>query len=500
MNLEQAVKDFKALQKRLQSYIHIMWLMDCDRSTVAPKAAAAFCGETQGIVAEIRHRELTSSATGDLIAYLEENREQLDYHSQKELEVLRRTYDRAIALPAEVVSEYQTLSARCASAWEKAKSASDFSIVAPRLQEMVELCKRMAAYDPNGLSAHAYWIREHELDFTIPQLDTFFDRLRGTLPALIREVGQRGRAIDDSFLFTGYDMDKQRQLASYMMDVFCMDRQRSVILESEHPFTSDYNNCDVRITNHYYPDNFKSSMYAAIHEGGHALSYLFSPDENNYTIVYGLPSSGTGEGQSRFQENIVGRSRQFISFIAPKLHELFPQQLKGISDEQLYLAINKSQPSLIRIHADELTYSLHILVRYQLEKELLDGDLKVADLPRRWNQLYEEYLGVKVPDDKRGCLQDTHWYSGGFGGFVGYALGNAYSAQQRSAIMREMDFYGNIAKGDMMPHLQWQAEHIYKHGSMHLPQELIRISTGEELNVQHYIDYLTEKFTDIYQL
>ncbi len=492
MNVTQAVARCKVLQKRIKSYQHAMWLLQFDRSTVAPRAGAAYCGETVGMLAGDLHNTLCGIEMAELLALLGEHEGELDAQTRAEVELLRLQIAQNAHIPAAELEHFEGLCGGAGAAWEQAKRTNDFASYQPHFAALLAQARKMGT--------HAQWLDKHEMGSTIESLDAFFAPLQETLPPLIRAVSAKSAEVDDSCLWGNFPIDKQRALSDYLMDVFCIDRSRCILAESEHPFTSDYSNRDVRITTHYYPDNFKSAMYATIHEMGHGLSYLLTEDRHNYSILYGMPSGGTAEGQSRFQENMVGRDEGFLAFLLPKLHELFPEQLKGINARKLYLALHKSAPSLIRIAADELTYSMHILVRYQLEKEMFSGELRAENLPKRWNELYKNYLGIDVPDDTRGCLQDVHWSSGGFGGFVSYALGNAYSVQMRRAICREQDFLSNIARGDMKPHLTWLQNNIYNYGSELRPQKLIEVSTGEPLNVQHYIDYLTDKYSGIYNL
>lgn len=238
------------------------------------------------------------------------------------------------------------------------------------------------------------------------------------------------KQVDDSPLHGHFPLDKQRQLSDYLMQVIGLDRAHCTIAETEHPFTTGFTKYDVRITTHYLEDNFASSMYSVIHEGGHALYDTHPMDKLAYTVLGGGVSMGIHESQSRFFENIIGRSRSFIRLIAPKLHELFPETA-AYDDEALYHAFNRAEPSLIRTEADELTYCLHILIRYELEQQLFDGKLTVQELPAAWNRLYKEYLDVDVPSDREGVLQDTHWADALFGYFPSYALGSAYGAHMR---------------------------------------------------------------------
>ena len=284
------------------------------------------------------------------------------------------------------------------------------------------------------------------------------------------------------------------------MEVMGMDRTHCGIAETEHPYTTNFNNKDVRITTHYHEDNLVSSMFSVIHEGGHALYELGADDKYNYTALSGGVSMGIHESQSRFYENIIGRSRAFVQAIFPKVKELFPEQLDGVDAEMFYRAINKAEPSLIRTEADELTYALHVMVRYEIEKQLISGTLTVAEVPAQWKRLYKEYLGVDVPNDREGCLQDSHWSGGMVGYFPSYALGSAYGPQMLSKMEAQLgDIWEDIAKGDLSKVTGWLKEHIHCHASFKKPGALFEEVCGK-FDAAYYTDYLTKKYTELYNL
>ena len=334
---------------------------------------------------------------------------------------------------------------------------------------------------------------------TTDTLDAFFAQLRSTIVPLIAKI-QKKEQIDDSFLYRSNPIASQRLFSDYLMDVLGLNKDHCAIAETEHPYTTNFNNKDVRITTHYYENNLVSSMYSVIHEGGHAMYELGADDVYNYSVLGGGVSMGMHESQSRFYENIIGRSEAFVHVIFPKLQELFPKQLEDITEEMFHRAINKAEPSLIRIEADELTYCLHIMVRYEIEKKLMAGILEVDDLPMEWNRLYKEYLGVDVPDDRHGCLQDSHWSGGSIGYFPSYALGSAYGPQ----LLRKMEedlgnVWLDVSQGDLSRINGWLKEKIHCHASFRKPKELFESVCGE-FDAKYYTDYLTEKFTKLYDL
>ena len=349
------------------------------------------------------------------------------------------------------------------------------------------------------MPAYDVLLDRYERGLTMEKADAFFAALRERIVPLIKKIGGVTQ-VNDAFLRRSYPVEKQRELSDHLMQVMGIDRSYCAIGETEHPFTLEFNKHDVRITTHYYENDVASSMYSVIHEGGHALYELGSGDEYEDTVLRGGVSMGVHESQSRLYENIIGRSRPFISVIFPKLKELFPQQLEGVDADRFWLAVNKSQPSLIRTDADELTYSLHIMVRYELEKAFIAGELEVEQLPQAWNEKYREYLGIDVPDDTRGVLQDSHWSGGDVGYFPSYALGSAYGAQIFAKMRGDFDVDAAISSGSLTEINEWLRARIFRHGHRYDPDVLLERCCGEPFDPKYYIDYLEEKYSRIYGL
>ncbi|MBP3348283.1 MAG: carboxypeptidase M32, partial [Clostridia bacterium] len=329
-------------------------------------------------------------------------------------------------------------------------------------------------------------------------LDNFFASVKEKLVPIVKAIGQKEQ-IDDSFLHRHYPVELQRQFSDYLMEVMGIDRNHCTIGETEHPFTLEFTSQDVRITTNYKEDSLADSMYSVIHEGGHALYELNIDPSFDYTCLAGGVSMGIHESQSRFYENLIGRSRAFIDAIFPRMKEIFAQQLADVDAEMFYKAVNKAQPSLIRTEADELTYCFHVMIRYEIEKQLIGGTLAVKDVPAEWNRLYKEYLGVDVPDDKHGCLQDSHWSGGSFGYFPSYALGSAYSAQMLHNMQQEFDVYKNVSNGDLSLVTEWLRNKIHNYGSFLEPAEVLANACGE-FDPTYYTEYLADKFSTLYGL
>ena len=272
---------------------------------------------------------------------------------------------------------------------------------------------------------------------------------------------------------------------------------KRMLKESEHPFTLDIGSDDVRLTTHYYEDNLMSGLLSTIHEGGHGIYEQGVSRDYAFTLLEGGVSMAVHESQSRFFENLIGRSEAYVGYILPKLKSYFPQ-LQDVSPEDFYKAINIAGPSLIRIEADELTYTLHIIIRYEIEKALIAGEIEVEDLPAIWNEKYQAYLGMTPQTDSEGVLQDSHWASGLFGYFPSYALGTAYASQILHAMEQDLDFEACVEKGDFKPIVGWLNEKIHQYGALKSPGELMKEATGEDLNPQYFTTYLKKKFKTIY--
>jgi len=395
--------------------------------------------------------------------------------------------------------EYSILMNEAQNVWEKAKNENDYASFAPCLEKIISFNRKFAGYYNPQMEPYDALLNEYEEGMNTRTLDAFFTQLREVIVPLIAKV-QQAAPIDDSFLYKHYPVEIQRVFSDYLMDVLGINRGYCGIAETEHPYTTNFNNKDVRITTHYHEDNLVSSMFSVIHEGGHALYELGAEDCYNYTVLSGGASMGLHESQSRFYENILGRSEAFVHAIFPKVKELFPEQMEGVDETMFYRAINKAQPSLIRTEADELTYALHIMIRYEIEKQLIAGTLSVADVPGEWNKLYKEYLGVDVPNDSVGCLQDTHWAGGMIGYFPSYALGSAYGPQLLNKMEEDLgDVFGDVARGDLSRITGWLKEKIHRHASFVKPTELFESVCGQ-FDAKYFTDYLTRKYTKLYNL
>ena len=497
--LQQALKALENYQRTKAAYDHALSVITLDASTAAPSDSYEGRGRTMEVLSRVTYDLETDPANEEWLSLLEDHADELTPIQNRQVQVIRKNYDLTNKIPAEEYVQYNVLLNDAQAVWEKAKNNDDFATFAPYLEKIVAYNRKFAAYYNPDLAPYDALLNEYEEGLSMETLDAFFGRLRQTIVPLVTKIGQ-AEQIDDSFLEQKFPIEKQKEFSDYLMEVMGLDRRYCGIAESEHPFTLNFNNKDVRITTHYHEENFTFSMYSVIHEGGHALYELGADDSYNYTALSGGVSMGIHESQSRFYENLIGRSEAFIHAIFPKVKELFPEQLKDVDETMFYRAVNKAQPSLIRTEADELTYANHVMIRYEIEKQLIGGTLEVKDVPAEWNRLYKEYLGIDVPNDKMGCLQDSHWSGGAIGYFPSYALGSAYGAQMLHKMQADIgDIYGDVAQGDLSKVTHWLREHIHRHAGFKKPGVLFEDVCGK-FDAGYFTDYLTEKFSKLYNL
>lgn len=498
-NVSTAVDALKKLQKTQRAYDHAIGVLYLDATTAAPSDSWEGRGQTMEILSGITYNLIAAPENEELLTYLEAHLEELDPQARREVEVLRKSYDQIHRIPEQEYIEYSVLLNDAQNIWQRAKNDDDYSLFEPYLEKIVAFNRKFAAYYNPALPAYDALLNEYEEGMTIEILDRFFLQLRKTIVPLLDKISEV-RQLRDDFIYQRYPVQIQRKFSNYLMETLGIDRSHCGIAETEHPYTTNFNNKDVRITTHYHEDNLVSSMYSVIHEAGHALYELGADSKYNYTALSGGVSMGIHESQSRFYENLIGRSHSYISYIFPAIKEFFPEQLENVTAEDFYKAVNKAQPSLIRTEADELSYCLHIMVRYEIEKKLIGGELSVKEIPAEWRRLYKEYLGVDVPNDRDGCLQDSHWSGGSFGYFPSYALGSAYSVQIKKCMEEDIGPMEELIRsGELCKVTNWLRENIHQHASFYKPGQLLKNVCGE-FDPQYYTDYLEEKFTALYHL
>ena len=498
MELEKQVQELRDYQKRLHAYAHVANLLTYDANTSMPGGGSDATGDTMELIAGEIHSMSVDPRIGQLLSDLYARRDELDFQTRREVEELREQREKQEKVPKEAVMAAEKAANAGRHYWQLAKAQSDFSIFKPYLANMVEIRRQYANYIRPGADVYDTLLNEFEKGCTQTMLDPFFDLMGEKLTPVLHAIIQKGVQPEMGFLNNTFPIPQQKELSGYLMDVMGIDKSHCVLRESEHPFTVEFSRDDVRITTKYFEDDLLSNLFSVVHESGHAMYELSVAPELLHSCMGHGATTAIHESQSRLWENYIARSHAFCDLIFPEVCRLFPEQMASVTPEMFYRAVNVARPSLIRTDADELTYPFHVLVRYELEKALFCNELTVDDLPAAWNELYKKYLGVDVPDDAHGVLQDMHWADGTFGYFPSYALGTAYSAQFMAALERELDVNACIARGDLSPVKQWLTEKIYRHGMLLTADELLRRATGESFAPHYYVDYLTEKYTGLY--
>jgi carboxypeptidase Taq len=429
---------------------------------------------------------------GALLAEVGAQKEALSVEDRALLRVMQRSYDQNTRLPEEFVAEFSRLTSQAQMAWLKAREQSVFAIFQPLLERLVVMARQQAEY--LGYKNHPYdaLLDLYEEGLTTCQVEEMFAELQAPLVGLVKRFA--GRLTPLSFS-ENFSPEGQERFAEHLLTAMGFDFSRGCLARSAHPFTTTLGHHDRRITNRYAPKGL-DFIFGALHEGGHAL-YEQGIDERlaNCHLDDGV-SLGIHESQSRFWENVVGRGRPFWQKFFPELQQAFPAQFSQTGLDDFVRGINAVKPGLIRVDADELTYNLHVLIRFEIEKGLIEGSLEVAALPGIWREKYRQYLGVEVESDADGVLQDIHWSHGSFGYFPTYTIGNLAAAQIWEAYKRyDPDFSRTLAEGDLAKLREWLAGEIHAHGSVYLPQDLLVRVTGAPLSARAFLAYLEEKFT-----
>ncbi|WP_448335340.1 carboxypeptidase M32 [Bellilinea sp.] len=475
-------------------------LMGWDQQTYMPPKGAEERGEQMATLSRLVHEMATSDEVGKLLDELVPYAQTLDPDSDdaRLIKLAKREYDKQTRVPAEKVAEYARVTTMAQGAWVQARSESNFALFQPHLEKIVELRREYASYFAPYDHVYDPLLDDFEPGLKTAEVQEIFARLRPQQVELIQAIATRPQ-VDDSFLHLKYDDQKQWNFGVEVATRFGYDWQAGRQDRSAHPFTTSFGIRDVRITTRVIEDQLPSALFGTMHETGHALYQQGIDWKYRRSALGGAASLAVHESQSRMWENLVGRSRAFWRFFYPRLQEYFPQQLGNVSMEAFYKAINKVEPSFIRVEADEATYNLHIMLRLELEIALMEGSLEVKHLPEAWNTRMKEYLGITPPNDRLGVLQDIHWSGGMIGYFPTYALGNLISVQLWEKILQDIpNLEEQIERGEFSALLGWLREKIHRHGSKFEPQELVEKVTGSKIDPQPYIRYLNTKYRDIY--
>jgi carboxypeptidase Taq len=478
-------------------------VLEWDQQTYMPPEGAEGRAQQVATLRQIAHELNVSDEYGEALNLAQEAVRDLDPDSDQARLVKRvtREFEKKRRVAAEWVGEFSQTTARGIQVWQQARAQADFSLFKPLLEKIVGLRAQYADFFAPYDFVYDPLLDDFEPDLKTAVVRQVFDELRPAQVELIRAIAEKGTSIDDSLLHEHYDPRMQWEFGIEVIKRFGYDFSRGRQDKSAHPFTTAFSGGDVRITTRIYPDFLPSAMFSTMHEAGHGLYEQGVKADFERTPLMDGASLAIHESQSRMWENLVGRGLPFWKAFFPRLQEYFPQQLGDQDVQDFYRMINKVEPSFIRVEADEATYNLHIMLRFDLEIALLQGELVVDDLPAAWNAKMEEYLGITPPDDARGALQDIHWASGILGYFPTYALGNLVASQLWVRILENIpDLHTQIAAGSFTELLAWLREHIHQYGAKFGPLELLERVTGEKLNSAPYLCYLREKYGEIYCL
>lgn len=494
---------FRQYVQKIKHYEEALGVLHWDLRTGAPRKGMDSRSEVIGMLSAEMFKLITSNEMGEFIEQLTDVNvyNELDPITKKLVAESKKEYDRSKKIPAEQYKQYVVLTSQAESAWEEAKEASDFASFQPYLDKIIAYNREFINLWGVKDTPYDTLLDMYEPDMTVVKLDQVFAELKEKLVPLLAQIQQSGHRPEVSFLQQPFDIAHQRDFSVYILKQMGYDFQAGRLDVSAHPFATGLNPNDVRITTNFYPNDLSFSLFSSIHEGGHALYEQNIGSELNGTILSTGTSMGIHESQSRLWENMIGRSRPFWKRYYTELERFFSTQFNQASAEDFYRAINEVKPSFIRIEADELTYNLHVMIRYELEKEIFNDGLQAVELPEAWNQKVKDYLGIVPSNDREGVLQDVHWAAGAFGYFPSYSLGNMYAAQLMNTMQQDLPRMDErIEAGELLPIKQWLSDKIYKHGKMLTPSQIIEHVCGEELDPAYLVKYLEEKYQDIYRL
>lgn len=496
-NKLKEVKEYIGAIEKLNEAINILYW---DARTYMPKDGL----DSRADVIEHLSGEVFSLKTGskvkEFIDFFEGKLDTLNDIDKAMLKKLTKDYNETMKIPKDRYTAYVSLCSKSENAWEEAKENNDYNIFKPYLKQVIDFQKEFIEYW--GYEGHKYntLLDKYEPGITVEVLDKLFGDLKIELINLLNKIKSSSVEIDSSMLSGEFDIELQRELNHEVIEAMGFNLNRGRLDVSMHPFTIEFSPRDIRLTTNYNKNELTYALYSSIHEAGHGI-YEQNIDENlSYTGLRSGVSMGIHESQSRFYENLLGRSDEFLQYLLPVVKKYFTN-LNNVTLEEFYKAINKVSPSLIRTEADELTYSLHVIIRYEIEKAIFNNEVTVDELPELWNRKYKEYLGVEPKCDSEGILQDMHWSDGSFGYFPSYALGNIYGAQIMNKILKDNpNILDSLKCGDFKEINKLLKEYIHVHGSIYEPRVLLKKVTNEELDIKYFVDYLNKKYINIYKI
>lgn len=502
--MNQHLEKINETMELFEKYRHAVCVLQYDLETICPREGMADQGET---IAFFSNESFKLIKDEEFEAHVNAAYEEMDdtwnEFDRALVKDLRSSILKSSKITPEMNLEFARIMQKAFASWSRAKEASDFKMFEEDLKAVAEKDRKIAVLrsevpELKKDCSYDYKLDDYEEGITTADLDCIFGACKERMIPLLKEITESKKEIRTDFLSRKVTEEQQKALAYKVLNYMDYDLNRGAMTTSEHPFTMELNRDDVRITTHYYDDAFASSLYSVIHEGGHGLFELNAPREN-WEHHVSNKTMGQHESVSRFYENIIGRSRAFCDVVYDMVKECMPQVVEDVTKDEFFEAINTVTPSLIRTEADEFTYTFHVIIRYEIEKEIMNNNLDISEVPALWKKKYKEYLGVEPANDKEGCLQDMHW-SDGFGYFPAYALGNMYNAMYYNRMKEELDVEKEIRSGSLKNINAWMKEHVWKKADRQTPKEWILEITGRELTPDDFLDYIEEKYRGIYNL
>lgn len=495
-NLKTFYQEYKDKKNAYQLALSTLYY---DLTTIAPKHGISYRNRMMSILSGESFAHVADPVN---IAKLEEiaNESDLTPEERKEIQLQLRELDELRHLPKEVYVDFKKTVGDSESAWAEAKQKDDYQLFKPHLINVIKKQKEVLTYVDKEVSDYDYMLDRFQIGMNIEKYDAFFNEVKKELLPLIQKIQQEGKKIDDSLLFEQFDIKEQEAFMQELNAYMQVDPKECYMTTTEHPFTEFFSAHETRITTHYYEHNLMSAIFSTIHEYGHALYGLQVNDAYEGSPLSSEIGFAMHESQSRFMENHIGKHPAFWSVNYPKLQKHFPKQLGNVSLDDFMKMINVSRPSLIRTEADELTYPIHILIRYELEKEIFNGEVDYDQLDKMWNDKYEEYLGIRPPHDSEGILQDMHWGAAHLGYFPTYALGSAFAAQLYHQMEQELDVGKALKNGDFQQISDWLKTHIHQYGAYKDADEILMDVCRETFQPSYYINYLKEKYSHLYEV
>ena len=498
MNKKEALKIYSEYQEKINAYGLLLSTAYYDKDTIAPKKGTAYRNRMLSLI----YGEAFEIETDPKYIEAVETLKKIDlgFEKNRDISLASKSLENITKFTKQEAMEFDLACMEATDAWEIAKHNNDYSKFEPHLQKLITMSKQRAQKRNNKISAYDLYLDDYEEGMTMKKYDKFFALIKKELLPLINKVNAKQNEINDSFLYKYYPREKQELFMKELIKFLRFDSSWGYMGVSEHPFTNGFSENDVRITTAYDEHNITACIFSIIHEVGHSYYEHQVASKYQETMIKKMISSGMHESQSRFFENYLGRRKSFWVTLYPKLQKIFPENLKDVSLDDFVRAINVSKSSLIRTDADELTYPIHILIRYEIEKDLFEGNISDSNLNSVWNRKYKEYLGIDVPSDTKGILQDIHWSGASFGYFPTYALGSAIGAQLIKHIETEFDIDDLLSKAKFNKITDYLKKNIQCFGALYDYNTILKKATNEEFNPRYYINYLKEKYKKLYNI